>query len=359
MSYVSLTRTDANDNITLEHSAKYASGTTRISTTYVPKAKQPKPTDDDQVKQLKEKLQREMRMMEIEDENYLVELQDRLQKLTLKTIQNQKKREEERQALHQKVKEIRAAAETSHRLKESTKKRPFENKLRTDEGEETIYENQAVKKFSSGDAQKNMRVSEPDSKSKTSNGNKHNDWIATMMQEANMKQNEDTKLNQAKYKKQQLQRELKNYEEEIRQLREKAYAEMEKERAARERRRRMRDAEMAIKLSQLKASIIVKSKGSRKDKNVNPITASILSYNATNKSNRIDKYCTAKISDADSTKIEKSVDAIDVNYTQPIEPASNKETTRSFMSQSTEEISTNQVTVSWRCCIDTTQQHRY
>ena len=87
---------------------------------YVPKAKQPKPADDAQIKLLKEKLQLEMTMMEIEDENYLAELQDRLQKLTLKTIQNQKKREEERQALHQKVEEIRAATETSHRLKENT-----------------------------------------------------------------------------------------------------------------------------------------------------------------------------------------------------------------------------------------------
>ena len=83
---------------------------------YVPKAKQPKTADDAQVNLLKEMLQREMTMMEIEDENYLAELEDRLQKLTLKTIQNQKKREEERQALHQKVKEIRAATETSHRL---------------------------------------------------------------------------------------------------------------------------------------------------------------------------------------------------------------------------------------------------
>ena len=66
MSYVSLTRTDANAKITLEHSAKYASGTTHISTTDVPKAKQQKPIDDAQVKLLKEKLQLEMTMMEIE-----------------------------------------------------------------------------------------------------------------------------------------------------------------------------------------------------------------------------------------------------------------------------------------------------
>ena len=186
-----------------------------------------------------------------------------------------------------------------------------------------------------------MRVSEPDSKSKTSDGNKH-DWIATTMQEAIMKQNEDTKLNKAKYRKQLLQRELQNMEEEIRQLREKADAEMEKKRAIRERRRRTRDAEMAIKLSQLKASIIVKSKGSRKDdKIVNPITASILSYNATNKSNRIDNRCTLKVNDTEPTKIEESVNKIDVNYAPKIEPALKKETTRSYMSHSTENSAHN------------------
>ena len=87
-----------------------------------------------------------MVMMEIEDENYLAELQDRLQKLAFKTIQNQKKREEERQALQRRAEEIKLAVKKTHCSKESTKKRPFEDKVKTDKGEETIYENQAVDK---------------------------------------------------------------------------------------------------------------------------------------------------------------------------------------------------------------------
>ena len=75
----------------------------------------------------------------------------------------------------------------------SNQKRPSEDKVRTKEGEETIYDNQAVKKYRTGDAQQNMGVSELDSKKKNSDGNTHNKGIATVKQENRMKQNLNTK----------------------------------------------------------------------------------------------------------------------------------------------------------------------
>ena len=59
--------------------------------------------------------------MEIENENCLAELQERVQKLKLKNIRNKKQQEIEQQALHRDTEEIRSDAETMLHLNESFK----------------------------------------------------------------------------------------------------------------------------------------------------------------------------------------------------------------------------------------------
>ena len=304
MSYVSR-RTDANSKITLEHSAKYASRTTSNSTRYAIEAEQRRVAAiKAEVKLPEQKHQLEMTIIEMVSDKYLAEMQDQIQKLKLKNLQKQRQREDEKQALHRKHEENIKALERARRLsiaRESNQRRPSEDKVRRDEGEETIYDNQAVKKYRTGDAQQNMGVSELDSKKRNSGGNTHNKRIAAMTQENSIKQSLDTKQSatvntdqklvenkKVRYEKQGTQQELQYMKEEERQSREEAYAKYERERAARE--RHVSQAGMVIKLSQATAS-----EGSKTDKIVNPITASILSYNATNnESNRTEEHCTVK-----------------------------------------------------------------
>ena len=75
MSYVSLTRTDVNDKIILEHSAKYVSGATHTSTRYVHELQQ----RAEAARILEEEHKLEMTIADIKDDIHLAEMQEKLE----------------------------------------------------------------------------------------------------------------------------------------------------------------------------------------------------------------------------------------------------------------------------------------
>ena len=91
MSTVSTKTTDV-DNITPDDSASNVSGTTHTSTRYVLEARQRKAAEEE-AKRLEEKHHLEMTIAEIEDENYLAELQEKNQD-RLRKVEHEKRRKQ-------------------------------------------------------------------------------------------------------------------------------------------------------------------------------------------------------------------------------------------------------------------------
>ena len=161
MSTVSTKKTDVEDEITPDDSVSYVSGATHTSTRYA--------------RILEEQHELEMTIADIEDDNHLAEMQEKLETERAARARRRRLRQAEMsmrkfQAMH----------------KGNTMRRLCEEKETTDDGEETIHENQTVAECRIDKAQGNIGVSEPDHTRINSDEITDREWVNKTLQTLNM-----------------------------------------------------------------------------------------------------------------------------------------------------------------------------
>ena len=171
MSNVSTKKTDVEDEITPDDSVSYVSGATHTSTRYVHELQQ----RAEAARILEEQHELEMTIADIEDDNHLAEMQEKLETERAARARRRRLRQAEMsmrkfQAMH----------------KGNTMRRLCEEKETTDDGEETIHENQTVAECRIDKAQENNGVSEPDHTRIKSDEITDREWVNKTLQTLNI-----------------------------------------------------------------------------------------------------------------------------------------------------------------------------
>ena len=191
MSNVSTKKTDVEDEITPDDSVSYVSGAIHTSTRYVHERQQ----RAEAARILEEEHELEMTIADIEDDNHLAEMQEKLETERAARARRRRLRQAEMsmrkfRAMHKGMSsKIECNQETTSvvsSVRGNTQRVLSDDKENTDEGDETVYENQTVTKCRTDREQENIVASEPENRRRNSDEFTDKEWVNKTLQTLNM-----------------------------------------------------------------------------------------------------------------------------------------------------------------------------
>ena len=170
MSNVSTKKTDVEDEITPDDSVSYVSGATHTSTRYVHELQQ----RAEAARILEEEHKLEMTIADIEDDNHLAEMQEKLE--TERAARARRRRLRQAEMSMREFQAMHKGMRNKMQCKQET----------TDEEDETIHGDQTVAECTTDKAQEKMGVSEPDNARMNSEEVTDREWVNKTLQTLNM-----------------------------------------------------------------------------------------------------------------------------------------------------------------------------